>query len=208
VNRAAVMLSKKKIQNNRIKSSEIDVIDLYMDLGRPEFGRYLLSGQIRNRSANNCTLNSITLLVNLLEKEPPDTVGEQTVEIRVEVPPHQTRAISQTVYFPNLPQLKQPWWIYSVSEIRGSKGLISPDNPFVKYFDPDKYLRELTPTPSPKRDIFDDLAEEAEAKKKHGTAKPGDVIETVDPKTGKRRKIDLSKLPDQPAVTPTPSPTP
>ena len=187
---------------HRIALPEIDLIDL--DLGPLRYGRTIdLIGRIRNRSTHNCTLNSITLIATLREKGSPDILGEQTVEIRVEVPPYQTRAINQSIYFPNLPQLKQPAWTYFIVETRGSKGY--DGDPIV--FDPDKYLG-LTPTPSPKSGIFDDLVEEAEAKKKHGTAKPGDVIETVDPKTGKRRKIDLSKLPDQPAVTPTPSPTP
>ena len=77
---------------HRIKSSEIDLIDLQLE---PRFGRYNLIGRIRNRSAHNSTLSSITLMVTLREKEgSPDILGVQTAQIRVEVPPHQTRAIS------------------------------------------------------------------------------------------------------------------
>jgi hypothetical protein len=159
---------------HRITSSEIDLIDL--GLGRLQYGTgYYLTGRIRNRAAHNRTLNSITLIVTLREKEgSPDIVGQQTVLIRVEVPPHQTRAIRQTIYFDNLPQLTQHAWECFISEIRGSKG-----------YD----------------DVFDEAAKQMEAEKKHGTAKLSDIIETVDPKTGKRKKIDLSNLPD---ASPTP----
>lgn len=115
---------------HRIRSSEIDLIDF--KLGRPQYGSaYHLTGRIRNRAAHNRTLNSITLIVTLREKEgSPDILGEHKVQIRVEVPPHQTRAISETIYFANLPQLTQHAWGYFISEIRGSKGFTSPFDQF------------------------------------------------------------------------------
>src|SRR5207249_3669509 len=69
---------------HRITSSEIDLIDL--QLGRPRYGMgYRLTGRIRNRAAHNRTLNSITLMVTLREKEGSDILGRQKVPIRVEV---------------------------------------------------------------------------------------------------------------------------
>jgi hypothetical protein len=133
-----------------ITASEIDLIDLR--LGRPWYGGSIfnLTARIRNRAAHNRTLNSITLIVTIREKEgSPDILGVQTVQIRVEVPPHQTRAINETIFFPHLPELTHYAWSYGVSEIRGSKGGSWLDDPIVKDFDPDKYLG-LTPTPSPK----------------------------------------------------------
>jgi hypothetical protein len=62
--------------------------------------------------------------VLLREKEgSQDILGQQTVQIRVEVPPHQTRAIHQTIYFDNPPQVRQYAWTYAITEIRGSKGI-------------------------------------------------------------------------------------
>jgi hypothetical protein len=62
--------------------------------------------------------------VQLREKESSDILGEQTVQIRVEVPPHQTRAINETIYFDNPPQLTHYAWTYAITEIRGSGGVI------------------------------------------------------------------------------------
>ena len=154
---------------HRITQSEIDLIDLR--LGRNTYGSiYYLTGRIRNRAAHSRTLNSITLIVTLREKDgSPDILGQQTVRIPVEVPSHQTRAINQTIYFNNSPQLTQYAWGYFITEIRGSKGHDWQDDPIVKDFDPDKFLG-LTPTPSPKRNIFDEVVEEKEAKKKRAHA--------------------------------------
>ena len=128
---------EEEASKHRITESEIDLIDL--QLGHRDWDNlYHLSGRIRNRAAHNRTLNSIKLLVLLREKEgSPDIVGEQTVEIRVEVPPHQTRAINQAIYFNNSPQLTKFAWKYAIAEIRGSAGFDYLDEPYV------------TPTPSP-----------------------------------------------------------
>jgi hypothetical protein len=147
---------------HRITKSEIDLIDLGLAPFHESSTAYLLFGRIRNRAAHNRTLYSITLILTLREKEgSPDIVGQQTVQIRVEVPPRQTRAFGQTVYFDSSPQLTQHAWEYFISEIRGSKGYdtwFDINAPAVsptaspkrdKDFDPDKYLG-LTPTPSPK----------------------------------------------------------
>jgi hypothetical protein len=136
---------KEEASKHMITSSEIDFMDLRLE--RPQTNQfqdpffvegYHLTGRIRNRSANY-KVKSITLTVTLREKEgSPDILGRQTVQIRVEVPSHQTRAISQSIFFPNLPQLTQYALTYDVTEIRGD-------------FDPYEYLRQnLTPTPSPK----------------------------------------------------------
>ena len=157
---------------HRITSSEIDLIDLR--LGRNRYGSsYYLTGRIRNRAAHNRTLNSITLIVTLREKEgSPDILGQKTVQIRVEVPAHQTREIDQPIYFDNSPALTSYAWGYFITEIRGSKGHDWQDDPIVKgFWIPDKYLG-LTPTPSPKRDIFDEAAEKYEAEKKRAHASP------------------------------------
>ena len=129
---------------HRITSSEIDLIDLRLG---PLYahGFYQLTGRIRNRAAHERTLNSITLVATLREKEgSPDIVGVQTVQIRVQVPPYQTRAISETIQFPNLPQLTQPAWTYFISEIRGDKGInfvpIVPNVPL-------DFLPNASPTP-------------------------------------------------------------
>ena len=74
-------------------------------------------------------------MVTLRENAGSDILGQQTVPIRVEVPPHQTRAIFAFIDFSNLPQLTQHAWEYDVTEIRGSKGY--DDAPAV------------SPTPSP-----------------------------------------------------------
>jgi len=66
----------------------------------------------------------------LREKEgSQDILGQQTVQIHVEVPPHQTRAIHQTIYFDNPPQVRQYAWTYAITEIRGSKGGTWPGHP-------------------------------------------------------------------------------
>jgi hypothetical protein len=110
---------------HRITSSEIDLIDLRLERPWPRLEQaHHLTGRIRNRTAHNRTLNSITLIVTLREQGSPDILGVQTVQIRVEVPPHQTRAISQMVNFPNSPELTQYALTYSVTEIRGSKGSV------------------------------------------------------------------------------------
>ena len=67
---------------------------------------YHLTGRIRNRSAHNLWLDSFKLTVTLREKEgSQDILGQQTEKIRVEVPPNQTRAINQPIYFDNSPKL-------------------------------------------------------------------------------------------------------
>jgi hypothetical protein len=131
---------------HRITSSEIDLIDLR--LGRPQYGTYYsLTGRIRNRAAHNRTLNSITLIVTLREKEgSPDIVGQQTVQINVEVPPRQTRAINETIRFDNSPQLTQHGWDYFISEIRGSEGFT---NPFDQFPDAPRSSLPDPPTPTP-----------------------------------------------------------
>lgn len=80
-------------------------------------------------------------------------VGEETVKVNVTAPPHQSRAISESVFFKDMPKLEpNRWtWGYFITEIRGSKGYdwFEANAPIGKDFDPDKYLG-LTPTPSPK----------------------------------------------------------
>jgi hypothetical protein len=132
---------EEEASKHRITESEIDLIDLRLD--PPQFpsnlAGFYLTGRIRNRAAHNRTLNCITLIVLLREKEgSQDILGQQTVQIRVEVPPHQTRAIHQTIYFDNPPQVRQYAWTYAITEIRGSKGGEWLDEPVV------------SPTPSPK----------------------------------------------------------
>jgi len=62
-------------------------------------------------------------MVTLRENAGSDILGQQTVPIEVEVPPHQTRAILASMKFPNLPyNFTQHAWEYDVTEIRGSKG--------------------------------------------------------------------------------------
>jgi hypothetical protein len=123
---------------HRIKPSEIDVIDLrvqyseasleieephsfgiFDDLIPSKSTHYRLTGRIRNRS--NHTLNSITLMVRLYEKEGlPDILGEETLQINVGVPPHQTRAIGSPISLDDSPQLAQYALKYAITEIRGS----------------------------------------------------------------------------------------
>jgi hypothetical protein len=127
---------EEEASKHRITESEIDLIDLRLDLPQfpSNFAGFYLTGRIRNRAAHNHTLNSITLTVLLREKEgSQDILGQQTVQIRVEVPPHQTHAFHQTVYFDNPPQARQYAWTYAITEIRGSAG-----------------GDWVTPTPSPK----------------------------------------------------------
>jgi len=126
---------EEEASKHRITESEIDLIDLRLDPPQfpSNFAGFYLTGRIRNRAAHNRTLNSITLTVLLREKEgSQDILGQQTVQIRVEVPPHQTRAIHQTIYFDNPPQVRQFAWTYAITEIRGGAG------------------DWVTPTPSPK----------------------------------------------------------
>jgi hypothetical protein len=133
---------EEEASKHRITESEIDLIDLRLDPPQfpSNFEGFYLTGRIRNRAAHNRTLNSITLIVLLREKEgSQDILGQQTVQIRVEVPPHQTRAIHQTIYFDNPPQVRQYAWTYVITEIRGSKGIEWLDDYPV-----------VTPTPSPK----------------------------------------------------------
>jgi hypothetical protein len=132
---------------HRITQSEIDLIDLR--LGHRWGSSYNLIGRIRNRAAHNSTLNSIKLVMTLREREgSPDILGQETVQINVQVPSHQTREINQDIYFTNAPQLTQFTWGYYIAEIRGSKGQTWQDAPIVKDFDPDKFLREhASPNP-------------------------------------------------------------
>jgi hypothetical protein len=135
---------------HRITSSEIDLIDLRLGRDKYLWSSYYLTGRIRNRAAHNCTLNSITLIVTLREKEgSPDIVGQQTVQIRVEVPPHQTRAISETIYFYNSPELTQYAWGYFISEIRGSKGYDNVFDEAAKQTEAEKKLTGLPDQPKP-----------------------------------------------------------
>jgi hypothetical protein len=116
---------EEEASKHRITESEIDLIDLRLDPPQfpSNFAGFYLTGRIRNRAAHNRTLNSITLIVLLREKEgSQDILGQQTVQIRVEVPPQQTRAIHQTIYFDNPPQVRQYAWTYVITEIRGSAG--------------------------------------------------------------------------------------
>ena len=116
---------EEEASKHRITESEIDLIDLRLDPPQfpSNFAGFYLTGRIRNRAAHNRTLNSITLILLLREKEgSQDILGRQTVQIRVEVPPHQTRAIHQTIYFDNPPQVRQFAWTYAITEIRGSAG--------------------------------------------------------------------------------------
>jgi hypothetical protein len=127
---------EEEASKHRITESEIDLIDLRLDPPQfpSNFAGFYLTGRIRNRAAHNHTLNSITLTVLLREKEgSQDILSQQTVQIRVEVPQHQTRAFHQTVYFDNPPQARQYAWTYAITEIRGSAG-----------------GDWVTPTPSPK----------------------------------------------------------
>jgi len=201
--RARKAYIEDEASKHRIKSSEIGLKDLKLD-GVPygPVGEYNVTGRVTNGS--KYPLTALVLKITLTDNYPDgnlEIIGEERVTFNVTVPPYQTRNIQQYVWFRNFPKPAGKYqFSYFVAETRGNEGHDWQDDPIVKDFDPDKYLG-LTPTPSPKRDIFDRLAEEEEAKKKRGTAKPSDIIETVDPKTGKRKKIDLSGLPDK-------SPTP
>jgi hypothetical protein len=136
---------------HRIKASEIELSDLRMSTG--SYNSFI-NGRIKNHSRQELT--SVTLRVSVYEKgttDKPwrDIVGEATLKINVTVPPHQSRAISESVYFKDLPKLERNRWTwgYFITEIRGSKAGTWLDDSIVKDFDPDKYLG-LTPTPSPK----------------------------------------------------------
>jgi hypothetical protein len=134
----------EEASKHRIPESEIDLIDLRLernqghtlqmkDFRTSEVYGYHLTARIRNRSAHNLWLDSFKLTVTLREKEgSQDIVGEHTEQIRVEVPPHQTREINQTIYFDNSPQLTQYAWTYVIAEIRGGGDST--------VFDPWKYI--------------------------------------------------------------------
>jgi hypothetical protein len=137
----AAQLQEWEENKHRITRSEIDLIDLQLGPISNSHGSFFLTGRIRNRAAHNRMLNSITLIVSLREKGSPDILGEQMAQIRVEVPPHQTRAIFERIDFPNLPYLTQHALTYDVTEIRASEG---------KYDDLfDMNAPAVSPTPSP-----------------------------------------------------------
>jgi hypothetical protein len=133
---------EEEASRHRIKRSEIDLIDMDLQclnsfeeletvydifLGDfPIHKTHRLTARIRNRSAH--ALNSITLQVRLHEKEgSSDILGEETVQIPVYVPPHQTRAINATLNFGAAPKLTEYALTYAVIEIRGGIKYLSTD---------------------------------------------------------------------------------
>jgi hypothetical protein len=56
-----------------------------------------------------------------------DILGEETVQIPVYVPPHQTRAINATLNFGAAPKLTEYALTYAVIEIRGGIKYVSTD---------------------------------------------------------------------------------
>jgi hypothetical protein len=141
-NRKQAKKIEEEASRHRIKRSEIDLIDLGLQclqsfeeletaydtfLGHfPIHKTHRLTARIRNRSAH--ALNSITLQVRLHEKEgSSDILGEETVQIPVYVPPHQTRAINATLNFGAAPKLTEYALTYAVIEIRSGIKYVSTD---------------------------------------------------------------------------------
>jgi hypothetical protein len=89
--------------------------------------------------------------VTLREKGSPDVLGVRAVRVRAGVPPQQTRGITATVYFEDLPKLTDYVWSYEVTEIRAIKGSDGFEmNEAGGHFDPEEFIGKTPPPPPPK----------------------------------------------------------
>jgi hypothetical protein len=129
--------ARLEASRQRIKQSEIDLTDVrYEPLQRWEQNEteyvgtssyrvhktHRVTARLPNRSAY--PLTSITLKVRMYDREESssDILGEHTVQIRVYIPPHQTRAIKGKVNFDDAPKLAGYAFTYVITEIRGNSG--------------------------------------------------------------------------------------
>jgi hypothetical protein len=104
----------------RVTPQQVELTDLR--LGPPQYGSsYGLTGRIRNASTK-FSIKSLQLKITLrdcITSADCVTVGDRTTYIFVSVPPGQTRGISESIYFSNLPPLRGSFaWSYAIAEIK------------------------------------------------------------------------------------------
>ena len=102
-----------------IPAANIDLIDLRMGTGGPSV---TLEGRVRNRDSSH-TLTGLELHLKVLECSQPgscDTVGDETENISVDVPPQQVREFNQYVYFSGLRSNRPSrQWTYDLVSLSG-----------------------------------------------------------------------------------------
>jgi hypothetical protein len=110
-----------KESRKRISPQEVQLTELRLG---SEYGSYKLVGRIRNASAKY-PIQSVQLRITLQDCIATDncaTIGDTTEYMFVSVPPGQTRAVDESVYFSDVPSLKGTFaWNYSIVEVSATK---------------------------------------------------------------------------------------
>jgi len=109
-------LSKGRITANEVELSELVLV--------PGYGSdsYKLQGRIKNKSSKY-TLSDLRIKITMqdcVESKGCEVIGESTAWVLNGVPPGQSRALEQSVYFSNMPKPRGKYeWYYSIAEIKG-----------------------------------------------------------------------------------------
>ena len=109
-----------RIEATLIKPSEVEIADATL---WNNYGHHKIVGTIRNLSARY-SLAAFSLHITALDcpndtiTQDCNTIGDETVSVRLSVPPGQVRKFDESVYFSNMPNARVFKWSYTLQDVR------------------------------------------------------------------------------------------